>query len=269
MADIHLHKGQGGFLRLHHGLVDALARFPLTGAERRIVDCVIRFSYGVRSQKWASLTIKKVQEYTRLSPSSIAHVLPDLCERQVLIREWTGSLYRYTLNKHTEEWCKAVHNVKPTKALCKPVHVDMQTLAVPVMQARAYTYKDTEKTMGKDSTKDTPQPPKGAERLGEVKQAYADAKPRKEGVPDSMMIERLTPGESGKLMGLIAKHGADKVLAAIDSSIGTNSIMINTEIALGDRESLWAPNGKAGGRGGSQEEPDYVMATKEDEVERG
>lgn len=94
---------EDGFIRIPNKLLHAMMATEFTGRERRILDAIIRYSYGWNKET-AYLTVKQLHQITGLSPvkgSTIHRVLRRLIDANVIKRIDTNL---YQLSTDYEKW---------------------------------------------------------------------------------------------------------------------------------------------------------------------
>lgn len=100
---------EDGFTRIANEILEALARTPLSGAERRILDVVLRKTYGW-GEKDARISYRYFAKATGMSKSNCANIAKRLANKKVLLRVDTYPL-TYRFNKHYDEWKTSTNRV--------------------------------------------------------------------------------------------------------------------------------------------------------------
>jgi len=98
MADVQL---ENGYVRIANQLLEALSISEFTAAERRLLDLLIRLSYGCRKKtasfpQWKDLTIIGIDK------SYYKKILTKLEINKVIYVDWKGN--NVMVNKHFDQW---------------------------------------------------------------------------------------------------------------------------------------------------------------------
>jgi len=92
-----------GFMRMPHALLEALARYPLSGGERRVLDVILRFTYG-----WHRPCRRMRQTLfvrcTGLHPRYVHRVLLSLEAHHLIIRDRRTRPHTYRVNEAFLTW---------------------------------------------------------------------------------------------------------------------------------------------------------------------
>lgn len=95
-----------GFTRIANSILDALARTKLNGSQRRIIDVIIRNTYGYR-KKIAMLSDSYISKITGMHPKQINREINSLVAMGIVVVESKGdynSPRRIGLNKYFDNW---------------------------------------------------------------------------------------------------------------------------------------------------------------------
>ena len=114
MADVQL---ENGFTRIANEILDALARQPLNGTQRRIIDIVWRFTYGF-SRKQHNFSISFLLEAMELKETQykqICRELKELLSLNILTelsKPGKNESRIISFNKNYDEWTKKTSGLK-------------------------------------------------------------------------------------------------------------------------------------------------------------
>lgn len=148
-----------GYTRIANELLDALCKADFTSREFRVVNFVIRQTYG-----WGSKTKRLASTFvaggTGLHASDCSKVLNELIRRNVVIRHG-GSRSPVSLNKHFDQWAASEISKKQAPISCPQSGQD----------ALAQSGQDA---LAKKERKETPNP----NGLGIVQNRQSDRKPK-------------------------------------------------------------------------------------------
>ena len=90
-------------MRMPHALLEALARYPLSGGERRVLDVILRFTYG-----WHRPCRRMRQTLfvrcTGLHPRYVHRVLLSLEAHNVIVRDHRTRPHTYRVNDAFLTW---------------------------------------------------------------------------------------------------------------------------------------------------------------------
>lgn len=103
MADVQLEKG---YTRIANLILDALARTKLNGTQHRILDVIIRNTYGY-SQRIASLSDTYISKATGIHQKQVNREVNNLIDMAIVIVEYKGDYTnprKIGLNKNFDKW---------------------------------------------------------------------------------------------------------------------------------------------------------------------
>jgi phage replication O-like protein O len=93
----------GGYVRIHAAILEALARVRLSGAEFRCVMFLLRKTYGWnKKEDQISLTQWEIGTNTKRPQVKIA--LSKLIEKNIIYRDTESAIVTYGFNKYIENW---------------------------------------------------------------------------------------------------------------------------------------------------------------------
>lgn len=95
-----------GFTRIANVILDALARTKLNGSQHRIIDVIIRNTYGY-NKKIAMLSDSYISKATGIHPKQINREINNLVTMGIVVVEYKGdynSPRRIGLNKNFDNW---------------------------------------------------------------------------------------------------------------------------------------------------------------------
>jgi phage replication O-like protein O len=93
-----------GYTRIANELLEAIAKYPLTGGEMRLLMAVIRSTYGW-GRKEAVLYIAELAQMTDLSPRHAKRLLQRLARDRVLLKKAISRMRVVMgMNKHFSTW---------------------------------------------------------------------------------------------------------------------------------------------------------------------
>ncbi len=113
---------ENGFLRLANQIQDALCKVELSGREFRVLNSIIRLTYGW-SKKEDRITNSLIADTTDLSVKHSSEAVNNLAERQILTMRRIGQTRYIGINTDLEKWAykKPVAAVTiPKKGIPKP-----------------------------------------------------------------------------------------------------------------------------------------------------
>jgi len=113
---------ENGYTKIANELLNALMKIYLSNYERRVIDCIIRYTYGFGRKK-ARLSLTFIGEATSISSPHIARSKKKLLEKNMITQIGTGEL---ALQKNYEKW-KLPKQVVPKQAVPKQATGSTQT----------------------------------------------------------------------------------------------------------------------------------------------
>lgn len=93
---------EDGYFRVSHELCQAFARAHLSGRERAILDCVMRYTYGFQ-RKQARITAETMEAFTGIHATDCARILNELIRRRIIYRAG-GSRSPVGIQKDYSQW---------------------------------------------------------------------------------------------------------------------------------------------------------------------
>lgn len=112
-----------GFLRLANQIQDALCKVELSGREFRVLNSIIRLTYGW-SKKEDRITNSLIADTTDLSVKHSSEAVNNLAERQILTMRRIGQTRYIGINTDLEKWAYK----KPVAAVTIPEKRDTKTI---------------------------------------------------------------------------------------------------------------------------------------------
>lgn len=94
---------ENGFTRTANEIQDMMCRADLSGAQFRVLNAVIRLTYGYNKPS-DRVTNTYLQELTGLSERSVRTALTSLEERHILVVEKVGGMKQVSINKVISDW---------------------------------------------------------------------------------------------------------------------------------------------------------------------
>jgi phage replication O-like protein O len=126
-SDVQIEKG--GFVRIHHAIMERLAQTELTGRQARILWALLRRTYGY-NKKEDAISLSQFCDDTRLKKAHASVTLKELVERHIIYRKDAGAgrghVATYGFNKYFEQWLEseqAEEKVTPNEAERLPTPV--------------------------------------------------------------------------------------------------------------------------------------------------
>lgn len=100
---------ENGYVRIASELLEALARFNLTGIEWRIVAAIMRKTYGY-NKKESRISYSLISEITNINRRSVIRSIKNLINRKVItsVKDDTDYINHYQINKSYVEWIKGI-----------------------------------------------------------------------------------------------------------------------------------------------------------------
>ncbi|WP_267369220.1 MULTISPECIES: replication protein [unclassified Pantoea] len=114
---------ENGFLRLANQIQDALCKVELSGREFRVLNSIIRLTYGW-SKKEDRITNSLIADTTDLSVKHSSEAVNNLAERQILTMRRIGQTRYIGINTDLEKWAYK----KPVAAVTIPEKRDTKTI---------------------------------------------------------------------------------------------------------------------------------------------
>ena len=117
---------ENGFTAIANEILEALARLCISSYERRIIDVIIRKTYGFIDnrgihKKWDRISYSQFSNATGINITHISRTLKKLEEKNLILRDpvisrKTGKPYavRYCFQKDYDEWNKEVYTPSST-----------------------------------------------------------------------------------------------------------------------------------------------------------
>lgn len=101
---------QNGYTKLANELLVALYRYPFSGNARRVVDWVIRDSYGWERKKTTAASFSDLEAELIMSRASVGFAVKGLIAAGIILRDTAGC---YALNKHYRDWIQQAPSMLP------------------------------------------------------------------------------------------------------------------------------------------------------------
>lgn len=114
---------ENGFLRLANQIQDALCKVELSGREFRVLNSIIRLTYGW-SKKEDRITNSLIADTTDLSVKHSSEAVNNLAERQILTMRRIGQTRYIGINTDLDKWAYK----KPVAAVTIPEKRDTKTI---------------------------------------------------------------------------------------------------------------------------------------------
>lgn len=114
---------ENGYLRLANQIQDALCKVELSGREFRVLNSIIRLTYGW-SKKEDRITNSLIADTTDLSVKHSSEAVNNLAERQILTMRRIGQTRYIGINTDLEKWAYK----KPVTAVTIPEKGDAKTI---------------------------------------------------------------------------------------------------------------------------------------------
>lgn len=143
VADVQCEKG---YTKIADELLEAFASTPLTGAQRRIIDVVLRETYGW-DRKEHPLTYKDIASASGMSVKTVQKWVPVLLEWMILKRDSNG---RIGLQKDYDLWI-AQPKKRPTE---QPTGTQKAKKQSKKKSVNELLDEDVAKLMAEDAAKD-------------------------------------------------------------------------------------------------------------------
>ena len=94
---------EDGFSRIANKILEALAKADLSGRERRILDVIIRKTYGFH-KKSDRISLSQFARLTGISRTHVCDMLAKLYAKHCIIVYKNTNPYSYEFNKNYEQW---------------------------------------------------------------------------------------------------------------------------------------------------------------------
>lgn len=114
---------ENGYLRLANQIQDALCKVELSGREFRVLNSIIRLTYGW-SKKEDRITNSLIADTTDLSVKHSSEAVNNLAERKILSLRRIGQTRYIGINTDLEKWAYK----KPIPVVSKPEKLDVTTI---------------------------------------------------------------------------------------------------------------------------------------------
>lgn len=118
-----------GYTRIANEILDALALLDLSGREFRVLNAIIRRTYGFQKKvDWIALS--QLVEMTGIAKENVSRILGGLQSKGIIIREGEGYTKKVGINTKLSEWCKVKTVVKSDNGdVAKRQNVDADKLS--------------------------------------------------------------------------------------------------------------------------------------------
>lgn len=90
-----------GYTKIANEILENVAKLPLTAREYKILLVLFRFSYGYK-KKYAKLSLRFLEEATKIESSNICKVLNKMQKKKIITRYQKDSVVVF--NKDYEQW---------------------------------------------------------------------------------------------------------------------------------------------------------------------
>ena len=92
-----------GYTRIANEILEALARLDLSGREFRVVNAIMRKTYGFQKRvDWISLD--QLVELTGIAKENVSRVVTALCNRKIILKEGGGYTKKLGMNTKLNDW---------------------------------------------------------------------------------------------------------------------------------------------------------------------
>lgn len=91
---------EDGYTRIANELLDALISADLSKRERKVIDVIMRFSYGC-GKKWVSITEGEIEALTGIKKPNVSLTIKGLLAKKIITQHGPQT---YELNKHYLTW---------------------------------------------------------------------------------------------------------------------------------------------------------------------
>jgi phage replication O-like protein O len=98
---------EDGYTRIANDIIEALAKVDLTKRERRVIDVVLRETYGF-NRKDCRLTLSYIAERTRLQRNHVCETVQRLERRNILLVDRSAAPFLYQFQKYSKRWLPPV-----------------------------------------------------------------------------------------------------------------------------------------------------------------
>ena len=100
---------ENGHVRVANELVEALQRLRLSGNQWRLLWVILRFTYGW-NKKTDYISLTTFEKCTGLNRWNFKQYLDDLFHREIIIRDNSGYIIKYGLQKDYTKWKTSIKN---------------------------------------------------------------------------------------------------------------------------------------------------------------
>ena len=100
---------ENGFTAISNELVDAFQRLHLSGNQWRLLWTIMRFTYGW-NKKTDYISLTTFEKCTGLNRWNFKQYLDDLFHREIIIRDNSGYIIKYGLQKDYTKWKTSIKN---------------------------------------------------------------------------------------------------------------------------------------------------------------
>jgi len=108
---------RGGFVRIHHAILEQLAQTELTGRQWRLLMALLRLTYGY-NKKEDAIALSVFCEATGMKKPNVSVALKELVERKIIYRRDAGTgrghIAVYGFNKYFKLWKDASERLSQT-----------------------------------------------------------------------------------------------------------------------------------------------------------
>jgi phage replication O-like protein O len=103
LSETNLKPGEGNFTRIRTSIWEALSKVNLSPYESRLVDVVVRKTFGWNKVRaWISLS--QFEQMSGIQRWNVQKVLKRLIEKRIIIRTEHGQRMVYEINQNFAEW---------------------------------------------------------------------------------------------------------------------------------------------------------------------
>ena len=100
---------ENGHVRVANELVEAFQRLRLSGNQWRLLWTIMRFTYGW-NKKTDYISLTTFEKFTGLNRWNLKRYLNDLFHREIIIRDNSGYIIKYGLQKDYTKWKTSIKN---------------------------------------------------------------------------------------------------------------------------------------------------------------
>ncbi len=119
-----------GYTRIANELLEALMKVYLSNYERRVLDCIIRYTYGFQKKK-TNLSLTFISKATGIPLSHVSRTKKKLLEKNIVTQIGNNQL---SLQKQYKKWVTQIGNHRLPKQVTKEKRASQRAKAKKVTQ---------------------------------------------------------------------------------------------------------------------------------------